>query len=99
MTLVLDPTTEARLQRELATGRYTGPSELLTHALDLLEAERDSTEATSHAMEDWLLRNKDAIQAGLQESLAAKERGESYSPEEAMAMLAERRAARIQKAA
>jgi Arc/MetJ-type ribon-helix-helix transcriptional regulator len=39
MTLVLGPATEARLQRELATGRYTGPSELVAHALDLIEAD------------------------------------------------------------
>ena len=39
MTLTLDPAIEARLQRELAAGHYAEPSDLLAHALDLIEAE------------------------------------------------------------
>jgi hypothetical protein len=50
-------------------------------------------------MEDWLLRNKDAVNRALDESFAAKERGESYSMEEAEAILAQRRAARAAQAA
>jgi len=83
MTLTLDPATEQRLQRELARGVYDDPAELIAHALELVEAE-----------EDWLLRNKEAINADLDESFAAKERGEGYSLEETSAILAERRAAR-----
>ncbi len=75
---------EARIQAELASGRYEAADELLNRALDSLQAE----DATTHCMNDWLLRNKDAIRAGLEESFAAKERGESYSPEEAEAILA-----------
>jgi len=103
MSLVLSPATEARIQAELATGRYAAPDELLNRALDSLnaslEAERTMNEPAPKEMEDWLLRNKDAVNAALDESFAAKERGETYSMEEAEAILAERRAARSRQAA
>ena len=67
--------------------------------IDLLEAERTGEAVTTQAMNDWLLRNKEAINAGLDESFAARDRGETYSPEEAQVMLAEHRAARMNKAA
>ncbi len=86
MSLVLSPATEARIQAELATGRYAAPDELLNRALDLLEAETEP--------DDWLSANKDAVRAMLDESLAAEARGESYSMEEAEAILASRRAER-----
>ncbi len=85
MTLTLDPTTEQRLQRQLDRGTFRSSDDLLAHALDLVEAQ--------NVMDDWLLRNKDAIHRDLEESFAEEARGESYSPEEAQAILAERRAA------
>ena len=87
MSLVLDPATEARLQRQLARGPYTEPSALIAHLLELAEETEQSTE-------DWLVRNRDAIRADLDESFAEEARGESYSPEESRAFLAERRTAR-----
>jgi len=91
MTLDLDPAVEARLQRQLARGPYTEPSALIPHLLELAEE-------TEQSAEDWLLRNRDAIRADLDESFAEEVRGESYSPEEARAFLAERRAARATQA-
>ncbi len=88
MALVLDPATETRIQRELARGVYANSDELLAHALDLVASE-----------EDWLLRNKEAINERLKESFAAAERGESYTPEEAERILARRRAERTSRAA
>jgi len=87
MTLILDPATEQRLQQELATGQYREPSDLIAHALDLVKAEREQ-------MEDWLLRNKEAIAADLEETSAQAARGEGYSPEESRADLARHRANR-----
>jgi Arc/MetJ-type ribon-helix-helix transcriptional regulator len=86
MGLVLSPATEARLQRQLESGAYSNPDDLLNHALDLLEAEASQG--------DWLSANRDTVRAMLDESLAAEARGESYSMEEAEAILATRRAAR-----
>jgi predicted transcriptional regulator len=90
MSLVLDPVTEARIQQALATGPFREPAELIAHALDLVEAE---------AADDWLLRNKQAINAALDESFAAKERGEFYSPEEVRAEIEARRHERKSRAA
>ena len=86
MAITLDPTTERRIQKQLSRGAFAEPTELLAHALDLIEAE-----------EDWLLRNKTVIAAHLEESFAQSERGETYSAEEARALLADRRAARAGK--
>ncbi len=86
MSLALDPATEARIQREFDRGRYREPSEVIARALDLLEAEE--------AAEDWLIRNREAINQRLDISFAQSERGESFSPEEARTLLAERRTAR-----
>jgi predicted transcriptional regulator len=82
MPITLDPATEARIQRELARGIYATPDELITRAIDSIAAD-----------EDWLLRNREAINERLDESFAAAERGETYSPEEAQAILGKRRSA------
>jgi len=92
MTLTLDPVTEQRLHQELATGQYREPNQLIAHALDLVRDEREQ-------MEDWLTRNREAIIADLEETDAQAARGEGYAPEEAKAMLAEHRAARVAQAA
>ena len=86
MAITLDAAIEQRIQRQLDRGAFREPAELLAHALDLIEAEA--------AQEDWLLRNKEAINADLDESFAQAERGEGYSLEQAKALLAERRTAR-----
>ncbi len=86
MTLILDPAIEQRIKRQLDSGAYSGPDDLLTHALDLVEAQVEQG--------DWLSANKDAVRAMLDESLAAEARGESYSREEAEAIRDQRRAER-----
>ena len=78
----LDPETEQRIQRELDRGTFHEPA---AHAVRLLEAQ---------AEDDWLFRNREAIQAALEESLAAEASGESYSREDVEAMLDGRRAER-----
>jgi Arc/MetJ-type ribon-helix-helix transcriptional regulator len=84
MSLALDPATEQRIQREIARGPYREPAELINHALDLLRAQ-----------EDWLLRNKEAINERLEESLAQAERGEVYTPEEVRTLLDKDRKGRV----
>jgi Arc/MetJ-type ribon-helix-helix transcriptional regulator len=86
MAITLDAAIEQRIQRQLDRGAFREPSELLAHALDLVEAEA--------TQEDWLLRNKEAINADLDESFAQAARGEGYSLEVAKALLADRRIAR-----
>ncbi|HXE09713.1 MAG TPA: hypothetical protein VN612_17545 [Acidobacteriaceae bacterium] len=84
MAIALDSNTEKRIQRQLARGAFREPSELLAHALDLIEAE-----------EDWLLRNREAIDGDLDESFGELARGEGYSLEEAKSLLEQRRASRV----
>jgi len=85
MTLILDHATEEILQQELATGQYREPIELIAHALYLVKAERQDSET-----------RRATLIARLEESFAQSERGEGYTPEEARAELAARRAARRQ---
>jgi len=99
MSIALTPATEQRLQRELETGNFREPDALLNHLLDLLEAERSNNTAVDKAMNDWLFRNRDAVNAALDQSFAQAERGEGYSPEESQAILDRHRAARIANAA
>ena len=81
MNLTLDAESEKRIQREIDLGHYRKPVEVIAHALNLLEAEQD-----------WFQRNKEAISDHLEESYAQAQRGETYTPEEARAELATRRA-------
>jgi len=83
MTVILDSATEQRIQQELASGRYREPSEVIAHALNLLQAERVELE-----------ERRSGLVRKLEKSFAQSERGETFSPEEARAILAERRAAR-----
>ncbi len=90
MQITLDAETEQILQRELEQGRYTSPEQALAYAVRLL---------AQQAEDDWLLRNREAIQAALEESMAAEARGESYSWEEVESILNQRRAERASRAA
>jgi Arc/MetJ-type ribon-helix-helix transcriptional regulator len=81
MSLVLSPATEARIQTELATGRYAAPDELLNRALDSLQAD--------------LAEHRSTLADKLQRGYDQATRGELYSPDQARAILAKRRAARV----
>ena len=87
MAITLDAALEQRIQRQLDHGAFREPAELLAHALDLVEAEA--------MQEDWLVRNKEAINADLDESFAQAARGEGYSPEESRALLDRHRSSRV----
>ncbi len=86
MTITLDPAIEQRIQKQLSRGAFAEPAELLAYALDLVEAEA--------VEQDWLLRNKEAINADLERTFAQAQRGEGYSLEESRALLAQHRASR-----
>jgi len=83
MAITLDATIEGRIQRQLNRGTFREPAEVLAHALDLVEAEA--------MQEDWLLRNKEALNADLDRTFAQANRGEGYSPEESRSLLAQHR--------
>jgi Arc/MetJ-type ribon-helix-helix transcriptional regulator len=83
MALSLNSATEQRIQRQAELGPFHEPDEVVNRALDLLESQ-----------EGWIARNRDAIRERLEHSWAQSERGEVYTPEEALRILDERRAAR-----
>ena len=83
MAITLNEAMEQRIQRQLERGAFKEPREVLEHALDLLEAE-----------EDWLLQNRETIEADLEESFAQAARDEGFTLDQAKAILAERRASR-----
>ena len=84
MDLILDPTTEQRIQREIDLGHYRDPAEVIARAVALLEAEQE-----------WLLRNREVINQRLDESFAQAERGEVHTPEEARRIIERDRQTRI----
>lgn len=83
MALSLDPATEQRIQRQAELGPFHEPDEVVNRALDLLESQ-----------EGWIARNRDAIRERLEHSWVQAERGELYTPEEALRILDERHAVR-----
>ncbi len=83
MNLALDAQTGQRIQREIDLGHYRKPAEVISHALDLLQAE-----------EDWLLHRREEINLRLAQSLWQAAEGKTLAPEEARRILAKRRAFR-----
>ncbi len=88
MSLALDPQTEQRIQRHIDRGHFHDPSEVIDHALNLLDAQ-----------EEWLLRNNEAIGERIEQSAAQAERGEVYTAVEAARRLDANIAERILKRA
>jgi len=76
VNLTLDSATEQRIRRELDRGHYREPAEVISHALNLLEAE-----------EEWLEMSKGALNARLEESLAQIERGEGIPGDKILEVL------------
>jgi len=76
VNLTLDSATEQRIRRELDRGHYREPAEVISHALNLLEAE-----------EEWLEMSKGALNARLEESMAQIERGEGIPGDKILEVL------------
>jgi len=83
MTLTLDPQLEQRIQRQIESGPYREPSEVINRALDLLEAD-----------ESWSEEEKTALDQRLTESMAQIQRGEGIPGGKLLEVLAQLRAAR-----
>jgi Arc/MetJ-type ribon-helix-helix transcriptional regulator len=83
MAVTLDPATEQRIQRKIEQGHFRDSAEVIARALDLLDSQ-----------EDWFTQNRDALNERIEESRAQIRRGESYTPQQARQILAQRRAQR-----
>jgi Arc/MetJ-type ribon-helix-helix transcriptional regulator len=83
MAVTLDPATEQRIQRKIEQGHFRDSAEVIARALDLLDED-----------ETWSPKELDELNQHLSASLAAADRGELYTGEQARRILAERRAQR-----
>ncbi len=78
MTLTLKPEVEALLQRELSTGRFQDPNDLIETAL--------------HALSDRRSQTATDLDEFIQQGIDSADRGELYTEEEARAFIAALRA-------
>ena len=85
MSLILDSATEKRIQRKTELGQFREPAEVIARALDLLDEDRE-----------WSNDEMSELDRHLATSMAAAERGELYTPEQARRILAEGRAKQLQ---
>jgi antitoxin ParD1/3/4 len=82
MTIELKPEAEAIIQKQLRSGAFANPEEVVERALEFLAVE-----------EDWLSENRSDISARVQEGWDAAQRGELVDADEVRANLAEKKAA------
>ena len=80
--MTLTPELVTRIEIELARGSYYEPSDLIAHALDLVDAESKAKERRAE------------IIAELQKSIGQAERGEGFDEAQLRARMQERRTAR-----
>ncbi len=83
MTLTLDSRLEKRIQQRIEDGSHGEPSEVIDHALDLLEAD-----------ETWSDAEKAELDQRLTESMAQIQRGEGIPGHKVREVLAGLRASR-----
>ena len=81
MEVTLTPEVEHRLELRLREGRWHSASEVLETALDILDD-----------LEDVIVLSREELDSKIEESMAAVERGETFSEEEAKAHIAKVRA-------
>ncbi len=87
MSFVLDTETEQRVLREMDRGHYREPAEVLTHALNLLQAE-----------EEWLAMGRSALDERLSASMSQIDRGEGIASDRLLDALSELRRSRAARA-
>jgi antitoxin ParD1/3/4 len=77
-----DPTSEALIQKRMASGAYSSAEEVVRRALELLDAE-----------ESWTDEERDALYAKITRGLEQLDRGEGIPGEEARQRLQKQKAA------
>jgi predicted transcriptional regulator len=84
MIIELKPEQAAILERATKSGMSA--DEVLEQAFAIIEEQLEN--------QDWMMANREAIAAQIEEGFQQAERGELFDPEEAMQILKERRAKR-----
>jgi putative addiction module CopG family antidote len=65
MNIQLNPEQEQRIEEALRSGAYRSPDDVIDRALDVL-----------HEQDEWLMANREAINAKIQKGIEELERGE-----------------------
>jgi Arc/MetJ-type ribon-helix-helix transcriptional regulator len=82
MTIELNPEAEAIIQKQLQSGAFANPQEIIERALEFLALE-----------EDWLAANRSQITAQVREGWDAAQSGDLIDAEQARADLVKRKEA------
>ena len=76
MTIQLKPEQENRIAEALRSGAYSGPEDVIDRALEVL-----------HEHDEWLIANRQAIDAKIRTGIAELERGEGIAEDDLDAYL------------
>ena len=87
MAIDLKPEQQRVIDLAVASGAYQNPSEVLDQAFEIIREQLE--------LEDWMLEQRAAVDAHIEQGFAQAERGELIDGDAAIAMLRKRRAERL----
>ena len=87
MTIDLKPEQQRVIDLAVRSGAYRNPSEVLDRAFEIIREQLD--------LEDWMLKQREAVAAHIETGFAQAERGELIDGDAAVEMLRRRRAGRL----
>jgi Arc/MetJ-type ribon-helix-helix transcriptional regulator len=87
VTIDLKPEQQRVIDLAVRSGAYRNPSEVLDRAFEIIREQLD--------LEDWMLKQREAVAAHIETGFAQAERGELIDGDAAVEMLRHRRAERL----
>ncbi len=87
MTINLRPEQQRVIDLAVQSGAYQSPGEVLDQALEIIREQLE--------LEDWMVEQREAVAAHIEEGFAQAERGELIDGDAALEMLRQRRAERL----
>jgi Arc/MetJ-type ribon-helix-helix transcriptional regulator len=87
MTIDLKPEQQRVIDLAVKSGAYQSPAEVLDQAFEIIREQLD--------LEDWMLDQREAVAARIEQGFAEAERGELIDGDEAVEMLRRRRIERL----
>ncbi len=87
MAIDLKPEQQRVIDLAVGSGAYQNPGEVLDQALEIIREQLE--------LEDWMLEQRESVNAHIEQGFAQAERGELIDGDAAIAMLRKRRAERL----
>jgi Arc/MetJ-type ribon-helix-helix transcriptional regulator len=87
MVIELKPEQQRVVDLAIESGAYQNPGEVIEQALAIIREQRE--------LEDWMLEQREAVAAQIENGFAQAERGELVDGDAALEMLRRRRAERL----